>query len=111
MITTHVLDTALGKPGVAIPVSLALLQQDNWVELTRGETNDDGRIRDWLDGKPALQAGTYRVRFEMQDYFAKQGQSVFYPWAEVVFCVENPAEHFHIPLLVSPFSYSTYRGS
>ncbi|MDP2505893.1 MULTISPECIES: hydroxyisourate hydrolase [unclassified Oceanobacter] len=111
MITTHVLDTALGKPGIAIPVTLSRQEQDSWTPVSAGQTNDDGRIPGWLDDKPALVAGVYRIRFELDDYFARQSQSAFYPFAEIVFRVEDPAQHFHIPLLLSPFSYSTYRGS
>ncbi|MCY0963979.1 hydroxyisourate hydrolase [Parathalassolituus penaei] len=110
MITTHVLDTALGQPGAGIKVQLSLLDTDNWVDVTQGTTNQDGRIPGWLDGKTLL-AGTYRIRFELQDYLLSQQQPVFYPYAEIVFVVADPAAHFHIPLLLSPFGYSTYRGS
>lgn len=126
MITTHVLDTALGQPGIGIEVSLCRQNdngqneshpdhnsqdQHNWTSVSKGITNHDGRIPGWLDDKPALLPGIYRIRFELDDYFRQLGQSAFYPFAEIVFRVENPAQHFHIPLLLSPFSYSTYRGS
>lgn len=110
MITTHVLDTALGQPAAGITVQLSLLDTDNWVDVTQGTTNQDGRIPGWLDGKTLL-AGTYRIRFELEDYLHGTQQPVFYPYAEIVFVVADPAAHFHIPLLLSPFGYSTYRGS
>ena len=119
MITTHVLDTARGAPGAGINVSLAVLDdsiQSNpegtpvFVPVTSGTTNDDGRIPGWLDGK-TLTAGTYRIRFDLEGYLSANNQPVFYPYAEVVFVVADPTQHFHIPLLLSPFGYSTYRGS
>ena len=116
MITTHVLDTALGQPGIGIEVTLCRQNesspdQNGWTSVSKGITNHDGRIPGWLDDQPALLPGIYRIRFELDDYFRQLGQSAFYPFAEIVFRVENPAQHFHIPLLLSPFSYSTYRGS
>ena len=110
MITTHVLDTALGAPGAGIDVSLSILNGTDFMPVTTGTTNDDGRIPGWLDGK-TLVAGTYRIRFELEGYLTANKQPVFYPYAEIVFVVADPAQHFHIPLLLSPFGYSTYRGS
>lgn len=110
MITTHVLDTALGKPAAGIDVSLVRLESGRVVPVTQGHTNSDGRIPGWLDGIE-LQAGTYRICFELEEYLASTGQPLFYPYAEVVFVVADVTRHFHIPLLLSPFGYSTYRGS
>ena len=105
-LTTHVLDTARGRPAAGVP--LTLTAPDGTV--TTGITDDDGRCRTLLD-RAAFVTGTWRLRFELGDYFARQGVPSFYPEATVVFTVTHPAEHHHVPLLLSPFGYSTYRGS
>ena len=108
-ITTHVLDTAGGKPAVGIPVSLHLHADGTWQELARGVTNEDGRITDLL--RPSnLQAGKYRLTFETGRYLSQSGKS-FFPEVEIIFQVHDPAQHYHVPLLLSPYGYSTYRGS
>jgi 5-hydroxyisourate hydrolase len=109
-ITTHVLDVALGKPARAIPIRLERLEGDRFVELARGETDADGRCGQLLP-PGSLIAGTHRIRFELDDYFARDGRASFYPYVEIVFRVVNVEEHFHVPLLLSPFGHSTYRGS
>lgn len=109
-ITTHVLDTALGRPAQGVPVRLDLWQDDQWTELGRGETDDDGRFKGLL--KPGqLKAATYRITFETGVYFKAQGRQGFYPFVPVVFTVTEPEQHHHVPLLLNPFGYSTYRGS
>ena len=110
-ITTHVLDTALGRPAAGVPVTLEVRGTDlAFLELARGQTDDDGRIKDLLtDG--SLEKGTYRLTFDLDEYFRKTGRDSFYPFAQVVFRVGAPGEHYHVPLLLSPFGYSTYRGS
>lgn len=110
-ITTHVLDTALGKPAAGVPISLAYEQPNGFVELAAGVTNDDGRIADLLPAGHVLAPGRYRMRFELSAYARTTGQGCFYPYAEVVFELAGPGEHYHIPLLWSPYGYSTYRGS
>lgn len=108
-LTTHVLDTARGVPAAGIAVTLARQEGGGFVALASGTTDDDGRIRDLLT--PAqFTAGVYRISFALDDYFAAQGGG-FYPYAEVVFRVEHPDQHHHVPLLLSPYGYSTYRGS
>ena len=109
-ITTHILDTTKGKP--AANVTIALLQQegDNWQEIARGATNSDGRIADLLPKEIQLELGVYKMKFFTKDYFAQDGTANFYPFVEIVFEVEAP-EHYHVPLLLNPFGYSTYRGS
>ena len=109
-ITTHVLDTALGKPAADINIELYKQDENGWQLLTSGFTNADGRITDWLDAETELAYATYKLVFKLEDYFQKQNQSVFYPSAEICFNLNEKA-HYHIPLLVSPFGYSTYRGS
>jgi 5-hydroxyisourate hydrolase len=112
-ITTHVLDTALGKPAAGVPVQLSLLQlqpQRSFRVLAAGTTNADGRITDLLE-RSALLCGVYRLCFDTATYFAFTQRSSFYPTVEVLFEVRSVDEHYHVPLLLSPFGYSTYRGS
>lgn len=109
-ITTHVLDTSKGKPAAGITVVLYNGLNDNWTELARSATNEDGRIADLLPNKTLLEAGIYKLRFETKDYFDAQGIVSFYPFVEIVFDVAFN-EHYHVPLLLNPFGYSTYRGS
>lgn len=110
-ITTHVLDTALGKPAEGILVRLEKQGGgDSWEELVQGRTNADGRIADLLP-PGRLARGLYRMTFETASYFRTQGVNGFYPQVQVVFEIREPESHYHIPLLLSPFGYSTYRGS
>ncbi len=109
-ITSHVLDTALGRPARDLEVRLDRLGAAGWTTLGRAVTDADGRVRDLL-GAADLEAGTYRVTFATGAYFEASHRPVFYPRVDVVFRVDAPDEHHHIPLLLSPFGYSTYRGS
>ena len=110
-ITTHVLDTARGRPAAGVPVVLEVESGNDWKALGRGATDADGRIGQLLPGGATLAAGTYRLTFDTQAYFASQGIEGFYPQVSVVFIVRDPAQHYHVPLLLSPYGYSTYRGS
>jgi len=111
-ITTHVLDTAVGKPAEGIALSLSHLAEDgSWRLLGEGTTNSDGRVADLLADDVILDAGRYKVIFITEDYFKQQKVDAFYPYAEIVFDIEGDNQHYHIPLLLSPFGYSTYRGS
>lgn len=107
-ITTHVLDTALGRP--AAGVGVRLVRVDGEIELASGTTDDDGRVADLL-APGSLEPGTYRMVFATGPYLEATGREVFYPEVAVVFTITRPGEHYHIPLLLSPFGYSTYRGS
>jgi len=107
-ITTHVLDTARGRPAAGVPVTLAVRSGDRWSELARAATDADGRATLLPDRADA--GGTYRLRFEIGEYFAAQRVDAFYPYVEVVFTMRDDHRH-HVPLLVSPFGYTTYRGS
>lgn len=110
-ITTHVLDLALGRPASGVPVTLEIRGSDAaFLELARGRTDPDGRVADLLS-EGSLEAGTYRLTFDLDEYFREGGRDSFYPFAQVVFRVEATDEHYHVPLLLSPFGYSTYRGS
>ena len=111
-ITTHVLDLAAGRPARGVAVVLAILDRDgHWSTLGGGTTDADGRLRDLLDPESPLEAGTYRLRFDTGAYFAAAGIAAFYPAVAVEFTIGDPAAHHHVPLLLSPFGYSTYRGS
>ncbi|HWB77275.1 MAG TPA: hydroxyisourate hydrolase [Nannocystaceae bacterium] len=109
-LTTHVLDTTLGKPARGIEVRLELREGDAFRELARGTTDDDGRVKGLL-AAGALRIATYRLRFAVADYFAADGRACFYPEVAIEFAITRPDEHHHVPLLLSPFGYSTYRGS
>lgn len=110
-ITTHVLDTTLGKPAKGVPITLEYEQPNGFVPLATGVTNDDGRIADLLPPEHTLSPGRYRMTFDTASYFSASRQKGFYPVVSIVFALEGPGEHYHIPLLLSPYGYSTYRGS
>ena len=108
MISTHVLDTARGHPAEGVPIVLEHEDGEAWQEVGRAVTDGDGRVRELLGGEPA--DGHYRLTFDTATYFRVVGDAVFYPSVSVVFTVAGGGHH-HIPLLLSPFSYTTYRGS
>ena len=111
-ITTHVLDTARGRPAEGVPVLLETQEAGGgWRVVGGGRTDADGRLRDLLPPGHALVAGAYRLTFGTAEYFAAHATSAFYPFVAVVFAVQDAAEHYHVPLLLSPYGYSTYRGS
>ena len=111
-ITTHVLDTSQGHPARGVPVHLEMQEEDGgWRTLGTGVTDRDGRLRDLLPDEVALQPGIYRLIFETAAYFEAQSLRSFYPHVAVVFLVHDSQQHYHVPLLLSPFGYSTYRGS
>ncbi|MGI8468069.1 MAG: hydroxyisourate hydrolase [Pyrinomonadaceae bacterium] len=110
-ITTHILDVSTGFPARGIPVTLEKQTETNWEIIGKGVTDNDGRFRDLLDSETILQAGNYRLTFDTGNYFARQQIEGFYPQVTVAFTVRDAAQHFHVPLLLSPFGYSTYRGS
>jgi 5-hydroxyisourate hydrolase len=111
-ITTHVLDLSSGCPAKGVAVSLSFRMDDNrWDELGLGVTDSDGRVSNLLpDGTP-LAVGAYRLHFETHVYYLARGVRAFHPAVVVNFLVDEPSSHFHVPLLLSPFGYSTYRGS
>ena len=116
-ITTHILDTATGKPACNVPVQLEQSIDDDgrlkWVELASGVTDENGRITNLLANSTEVIAGDYKFRFNTKKYFESQSQEGLYPCIEIIFSINESQceEHFHIPLLISPFGYSTYRGS
>lgn len=108
-ITTHVLDTATGLPAAGIAVRLDVRDGDGWRALGDGVTDGDGRLRDL--GPDAVAGGEYRLTFASGAYFAGHGRETFFPEVTVAFTVADPTGHHHVPLLLSPFAFSTYRGS
>jgi 5-hydroxyisourate hydrolase len=111
MITTHVLDTAAGRPGTGIAIELTRADgAGGWLAVGAGVTDADGRLRT-LTPPGAVAAGTYRLRFEIGAYHAARGTPSFFPVVEICFIVNDGSQHYHVPLLISPFGYSTYRGS
>jgi len=110
-ITTHVLDTALGRAAAGVHVELEMLETASWRTLGRGATDSDGRLRTLLpDGTP-LRPGEYRLVFDTEEYFARRHPKGFYKRVAVQFTVAADEPHYHVPLLLSPFGYSTYRGT
>ena len=110
-ITTHILDIARGAPARGVAITLSQLVDGNWQQVGTGKTNDDGRIPNLCQAGEVLPAGTYQMHFDTAGYFTAMGDPVFYPWADVVFNIGGDGQHYHIPLLLSPFGHSTYRGS
>jgi len=109
-LTTHILDTTKGKPASGITIILYQGGNDEWKEMARGITNADGRIPGLLPADHKMAFGIYKMRFETKDYFDREQVPTFYPYVEIVFEI-NTADHYHVPLLLNPYGYSTYRGS
>lgn len=109
-LSTHILDTALGRPAANVAVVLSQRAANQWHEIGRGTTDDDGRCRTLL-GQAELTASVYRLRFDVEPYFAAQGLTSLYPFVEIVFQVRDAAQHHHIPLLLAANGFTTYRGS
>jgi hydroxyisourate hydrolase len=109
-ITTHVLDTSLGLPAVGVSITLERSQNGSWMPVGRGETDADGRLRT-LTGEGTIEPGLYRLTFDTGEYFRLSQRTAFFPEVTIVFDVHDGAQHFHVPLLLSNFGYSTYRGS
>ncbi len=111
-ITTHVLDTSRGQPASGVAVILEIRDEENgWQAIAKGTTDGDGRLRHLLPPGQTLLEATYRLIFATRDYFAAQNAETFYTEVVITFSVRDAAEHYHVPLLLSPFGYTTYRGS
>lgn len=111
-ISTHVLDTALGKPAARVPVRLEQREKDgSWLTLGSFNTDADGRCAQMLAESQPLAEGLYRLVFETGSYYAAQNVSGLYPVVEITFQIRKGESQFHIPLLLSPNGYTTYRGS
>jgi 5-hydroxyisourate hydrolase len=111
-ITTHVLDVSRGRPAAGVPVALEMrATPPGWSLLGRGSTDADGRLRNLLADDATLAAGVYRLTFDTATYFRGIEVDGFYPEVQVLFTIQDPRQHYHVPLLLSPYGYSTYRGS
>ena len=111
-ITTHILDTTSGRPGAGIPVVLERKTHSaGWQAIAEGITDINGRIDDLLSPRDVFLPGHYRLIFEIGPYFLLQSVECFFPQVAINFVVKDPMQHYHIPLLLNPFGYSTYRGS
>jgi 5-hydroxyisourate hydrolase len=111
-ITTHVLDTARGRPAGGVRVSLEQVDgKDQWARVGQGVTDTDGRLRTLMPESARPVPGLYRLLFDTRDYYAHLGIDAFFPFVTVTFEVADGADHYHLPLLLSPFGYTTYRGS
>ena len=111
-ITTHVLDTSQGHPAAGVTVTLAKLSDaGEWHDLAAGITNKDGRITDLLPADSALEQAIYRLTFATGAYFDTYDMQGFYPFVPIIFEIRHPEQHYHVPLLLNPYGYSTYRGS
>lgn len=108
-VTSHVLDSVTGLPAAGMTASLEVRQDGGWLLIADGVTDADGRLTSF--GPSALATGTYRVSFDTGSYFSRRDQHTFYPEVTISFSLTDTSAHYHVPLLLSPFAYSTYRGS
>jgi 5-hydroxyisourate hydrolase len=110
-ISTHVLDVALGRPAARVPVTLETAGTSTCETLTTTMTDDNGRVAALLPAGHQLRAGLYRLTFDTGAYFRARNVDGFFPEVAILFEVRDDSQHYHVPLLLSPFGYSTYRGS
>lgn len=111
-ITTHILDTSRGRPASGVLVVLEIrATEGDWKVIGHGMTDMDGRLKELMPPDTPLEEGTYRLTFDTGAYFSQQNIESFYPEVSIVFTVRDAGEHYHVPLLLNPYGYSTYRGS
>ncbi|EPB70610.1 hydroxyisourate hydrolase [Ancylostoma ceylanicum] len=109
-ISSHVLDTVTGKPAEGVLITAHIHMDDRWMRIGESHTGKDGRVP-WVSPNFALTEGTYKLVFGVEDYYNKKNLECFYPFVEIIFKVNDATQHYHIPITLSPFAYSTYRGS
>ncbi|WKY07736.1 hypothetical protein Q1695_007310 [Nippostrongylus brasiliensis] len=109
-ISSHVLDTVIGQPAKGVQVMAFIEENDRWRKIGDTVTGDDGRVP-WVSPNVDLQKGTYKLWFGVGSYYSRQHLDSFYPYVEVFFNVNDTTRHYHVPLTLSPYAYSTYRGS
>ena len=109
-VTSHVLDTSSGHPASGLTITLSRSEAGAWTRLQQTTTDRDGRAADLVPGQ-LLAAGVYKLHFATGAYYSAREVETFYPYAEVVFNATDPEPHYHVPLLINPFGYTTYRGS
>jgi 5-hydroxyisourate hydrolase len=111
-ISTHILDTSRGKPASGVHAELAVQNpNESWTHLAEAWTDDDGRVKPFFLVETLLDTGTYRLAFDTEAYYSALELSCFYPQVTIVFKIDDSQQHYHVPLLINPFGYSTYRGS
>ena len=110
-ISVHVLSTEDGKPAAGVAVVLEKKDGDTWKEIAQSVTEASGRISALFPADQTFEKGDYRVDFETGDYYRKQSHATYFPEITIPFTIEDTTQHYHIPLLLSPFGYTTYRGS
>jgi 5-hydroxyisourate hydrolase len=110
-ISTHILDTALGRPATGVPTTLARMTDGKWSSLNEAITDADGRCKHLLPPTEELQPGIYRVHFETNAYYQQHKLDGLYPYVEIVFTVTEGEQHYHVPLLLTANGYTTYRGT
>jgi 5-hydroxyisourate hydrolase len=111
-VTTHILDTSRGNPAGNVTVTLEAQSPDHiWTLLSSEKTDTDGRINSFPGLATQMQAGIYRLTFATEPYFKTLNMETFYPSITVIFQIRTPEKHYHVPLLINPFGYSTYRGT
>eukprot|EP01134_Creolimax_fragrantissima_P006519 CFRG6519T1 len=112
-LTTHVLNTATGVPAANLAITVERQSEgpEEWTFVGKGKTNSDGRCPDLLPENFRLETCLYRITFDVKEYFEETNTKAFYPYVQVVFQIEELDSHYHVPLLLSPYGFSTYRGS
>ncbi|MCU4482359.1 hydroxyisourate hydrolase [Acinetobacter ursingii] len=110
-LSVHVLNLENGLPSADVNVVLEAQQGEKWVQINQGKTDENGRITALYPDEKTLAKGTYRVTFKTGDWFREHNQRSFFPEVPVVFLIDGAVDHYHIPLLISPYGYSTYRGN
>jgi 5-hydroxyisourate hydrolase len=110
-ISTHVLDTSMGRPAAGVPVWLEILDGKTWKTIGRAHTDANGRVAQFLATGAQLAAGFYRLNFDAAAYFDARKAEWFFPHVSITFGVGDASQHYHVPLLLSPYGYTTYRGS
>ncbi|CAL8106142.1 unnamed protein product [Orchesella dallaii] len=109
-LTSHVLDTAIGRPAVGVPVTLSKYENGQWRNISKQLTNSDGRVGNMISSEE-FSSSRYKLTFETLSYYENRGGKSFCPYIEVILEIESPAEHYHVPILLSAYRFSTYRGS
>ena len=110
-LSVHVLNLENGLPSAGVSVTLEQQVGDHWQALSKGVTNQQGRIAELFPANRSMTPGEYRVVFKTGDYYKKANRETFFPEVPVIFQVKQADQHYHIPLLLSPYGFSTYRGS
>lgn len=110
-ISSHILDTSRGVPAQGVLITLMQQVDDDWLMLGSDKTDKDGRVSDFTKTDEILAGGIYKLTFYLSDYYTALKQKTFYPHVDVAFDISGDGQHYHVPLLLNPYGYSTYRGS